>query len=407
MVGGAHTTFIGRGHPAFMRHDQPGENPTLEDHLAEATRLTLAATGVSAAAIDRAVVSNFLGECFASQGHLGAVLAAVEPKLSGKPIARIEAACASGSAAIVACVDALQGSADVALAVGAEVENTVRSRQAVDWMAWAAHVASQRDREFALFPWFFARRARAYKAAFGATHDDLARVVAKAYGNARRNPLALQRHAAVDFERAATASDRNPEFLTDPELRAHIRLLDCTALTDGGSGVVLATQDGLDRLGICSDACTEICGVGFSVAPLTGDSEPAAMVNMARAARQAYGSAGVGPDEVGLAEVHDCFSVAELQMMEALGFAEPGGAPRMLREGETAIDGRLPINPGGGLLGFGHPIGATGIKQVVEVWRQMTGRCPEYPVSTAPRVAVTANLGGDDRTGVVMVHRAA
>ena len=127
--------------------------------------------------------------------------------------------------------------------------------------------------------------------------------------------------------------------------------------------------------------------------------------NLERAATVAYRAAGVSPEQVDVAEVHDCFSVAELQAMEALGFCEPGGAPAMLAAGETQLDGRLPINPGGGLLGFGHPVGATGVKQVVEIWRQLQGRCGDYQLAGEPEVGVSANLGGDDRTGVVILQR--
>ena len=153
VLGGAHTDFLGRARPEFVhpRHPEWGQrsNPSLEQHLSAATHATLETTGVAAEAIDRAFVSNFLGECFARQGHLGAMLAAVEPGLGGKPITRIEAACASGAASIVAAIEALQGSASVALAVGVEVENTVRSRTGVEYMAYAAHYERQRELEFA------------------------------------------------------------------------------------------------------------------------------------------------------------------------------------------------------------------------------------------------------------------
>ena len=128
------------------------------------------------------------------------------------------------------------------------------------------------------------------------------------------------------------------------------------------------------------------------------------MRNMRDAAWRAYADAGIGPKDVQLAEVHDCFAVAELQCMEALGLAERGRAWQKLADGDTQISGRIPVNPGGGLIGFGHPVGATGVKQVVEVWRQMTNKCGAYQVPGEPRYAVTANLGGDDRTSIVMLH---
>lgn len=409
VVGGAHTTFLGRGHPDYLSFKDrvPGEreNPSLEDHLGDAVRSALETTGVDPAAIDKGYVSNFLGEAFCSQGHMGAMLAAVHPDLEGKPYARIEAACASGAAAIAACADALQCSADVTLAAGAEVETNVSGRKGVEYMSYAAHYEREREREFALFPWMFGRRAQAWKAAFGGSDEDTGRVVVKAYANAKRNPKACQQDRAPSLVEASTASPGNRTFLKDEALHDHIRMLDCTDFTDGGSAVILANEDGLRRLGISRSDCTEILSIGHTVRALGAETDPTRLVNVAHAAGLAYRDAGIGPGDVGLAEVHDCFSITELQLMEALGFCDLGQAGALLRDGATELGGRLPVNTGGGLLGFGHPIGATGIKQVVEIWRQLQGRCGDYQVAHAPQHAVSANLGGDDRTAVVMIHR--
>ncbi len=410
VVGGAHTTFLGRGHPDYLSFKErvPGdrENPSLEDHLGAAVLGALAETGVDPAAIDKGYVSNFLAEAFCSQGHLGAMLAAVHPDLAGKPYARIEAACASGAAAVAACADALQCSADVTLVAGVEVETNVSGRMGVEYMSYAAHFERERDREFALFPWMFARRAKAWKEAFGGTDRDTGRVVVKAYANAKRNPKACQQQHHFSLEQASTASPTNRTFLKDEALHDHIRMADCTDFTDGGSAVILANEDGLKRLGRIPADCTEILGIGHTVRALGAETDPTRLANVADAAAVAYGAAGVGAAEMGLAEVHDCFSITELQLMEALGLCGLGQAGDMLRDGATELTGPVPVNTGGGLLGFGHPIGATGVKQVVEIWRQLTGRCGAYQVQHGPRHAVSANLGGDDRTAVVMIHRA-
>jgi acetyl-CoA acyltransferase len=169
--------------------------------------------------------------------------------------------------------------------------------------------------------------------------------------------------------------------------------------------VVIATREGLDRIGVSPADCTEILSYGHSVAALGGETNPLFLDNMNRATREAYTDAGISGADVDIAEVHDCFAINELQMYEALELCGPGEAPALLREGVTAIDGRMPVNTGGGLIAFGHPIGATGVKQVVEIWRQMKGRCGDYQVAGKPTLGVTGNLGGDDRTGIVMVHR--
>lgn len=409
VVGGGQSDYLGRARSDFVtrRHPDYGkrQNPGLEEHLSIALGAAFAASGVPPEAVGKAYVGNFLGERFVDQAHLGAMLPRVEPRLDGIPIARMEAACASGGVAIGACIDALQAGVDVALAAGVEIETTCRGAEGVGHVALAAHHATERGLDPFTFPYLFARRARAYQDRFGATADDLARVAVKAYGNARRNPQALHRETGLTFDQASTVGRHNKLFLEDEALRPYIRTTDCTAFTDGASAVLLATEDGLERLGIPRARCTEIVGFGHTVAPLGGETDPAAMSNVARAAKIAYADADIGPADVELAEVHDCFTISELQMYEALGLCPPGGAPRMLADGETAVDGRLPVNPGGGLLGAGHPIGATGIRQVVEIWRQMKGRCGDYQVPRPPRIGLTANLGGDDRTGVVMVHR--
>ena len=408
VVGGGHTTFLGRGRQEFVHRKHPDygkrTNPGLEAHMQGAVEALLAEVRVDLGEVDRAVVSNFLGEAFCSQGHLGSMLARVAPDLEGRPIERIEAACASGAASIARCVDGMQAADDVALVVGVEIETNVPGTQGVEYMAYAAHYREERKHDFALFPWMFARRAKAYGEAYGCTREDIARVPVKAYANANRNPQALKHTSTLSYEEATSEGRHNREFLENEELRPWIRLTDCTALTDGASAVLLATETGLERLGIPRDQCTEILGYGHSTRALGRGADFADMPNMRAAAWRAYADAGVGPEHVGLAEVHDCFAVAELQGMEALGLADRGQAWRLLADGDTALDGRLPVNPGGGLIGFGHPIGATGVKQVVEVWRQLTGRNPHYAITNGATVAVTANLGGDDRTGVVMVH---
>lgn len=409
LIGGDTSTFLGRGRPEFIWRGHPDygtqENPNLESLIHGAILQTLDSTGVSPKDIDRGFVSNFLGECFSKQGHLGSMAAGAHPDLEGKPFLRVEAACASGSAAIAQCIDSLQAGCDVVLAVGAEVETNVRGKEGVEFMALAAHYEKERDKDFALFPHLFARRAKHYKEAFGATSTDIARVVDKAYRNAHKNPKALNHHTPMDLHTAEADSPHNTTFLGDERYKDHIRLNDCTKFTDGASAAILATEAGLAKLGVPKSACTQILSYGWSVRALGAETDPTALVNMADAAAVAFKDGGVEAKDIDIAEVHDCFSIAEIQMYEALGFAERGEGTQLLRDGATEIDGRLPVNTGGGLLGFGHPIGATGIKQAVEIWRQMKGKCGEYQVKKRLKLGLTANLGGDDRTGIVMIHR--
>lgn len=408
VVGGAHSTYTGRGAPGFVGKGHPDfgkvQNPTMEDHLREAILGCLSETGVDPALVDRGYVGNFLGELFAKQGHAGALVGRVCPALDGKPFARTEAACASGGVAVLACLDALQGSADVCLAAGVEIETTASSREGADFMARAAHYATERPLDDFLFPHLFARRARAYQEAFGVGREDIARAVVKAYRNGRKNPKAHMRAVSMDLATATAITDKNL-FLSDPALRPYMTLTDCSQLSDGASALILANEAGLDKLGISASRATEITGVGYKVAGLGLPNNPLHLDTASRAAAEAYRSAGIHPGDVGVAELHDCFSITEVELYEAVGFAHEGKGTTLLKEGATEIDGRIPVNTGGGLMSFGHPVGATGVKQVLEVHRQLTGKCGDYQVRRGPAIGLSANIGGDDRTAVVVVQR--
>lgn len=408
VVGGASTTFLGKARPEFVAHKHATpdrRNPTLEEHLQTSVRAAFEATGADPAAVDKGYVSNFLGECFVRQGHMGSMLAAVDPALEGKPFARIEAACASGSASIAACIDSMQAGSDVTLVAGVEVETNVRGSEGVDHMALAAHWEQQRGLSEFVFPHLFGRRAKAWKEAFGGTAEDLARIVTKAYANANRNDKALNFTSQMTLEHANTPSDRNFLFLEDPELHDHMRLTDCTAFTDGASTVILATEEGLKKLGLTEADATEILGYGHTVRGLGKETDGSRLVNVEAATAIAYADSGITASDVNLAEVHDCFSVTEAEHYAALGFCAEEDAPARIRDGSFEFDGAVPVNPGGGLIGAGHPIGATGVRQVLEVHRQLLGRCGDYQIANDPKIGVTSNLGGDDRTGIVMVQR--
>ncbi len=409
LVGGAHTTYIGKGHPDFIwkRHPEFGtrENPTLEEHMTKAVNDTLALTGVAPAAIERGFVGNFAGQTFASQGHLGAMAARIHPDLSGKPWTRLEAACASGGIAVTGACEALQAGYDTALVVGAEVQTTVSARDGAAYLARAAHFALERGIDEFTFPAMFARRWKAYSEAYGATEEQMGHLTVKAYGNANRNPAAHMSARKVSLEWASAAGDKNPRFLGNEELRDYLKMSDCSQVSDGGTAAVLATEEGLAKLGKSPSDCIEILSWGLAAAGLAQVDDYTTMNTTKKAAGEAFADSGVSRDAIGVVEVHDCFAVTEWLMLESLGFAAAGGAPALTVSGDTEIEGRLPVNTGGGLVGFGHPVGATGVKQFVEIWRQMKGMCGDYQVPNTPEYGVTANMGGDDRTSVVTVVR--
>ena len=410
VAGGDHTPFIGKFHPDFIWKGHPEfgkrQNPTIEEHLHRAVRDALAQCGVPASAIQKGYVGNFTGEIFAQQGHLGASLAAADPAFRHKPFSRVEGACASGGLALAAAVDAIGAGYDVVLAAGVEVQTTLSAKEGADALARAAHYPTQRGIDPFTFPCMFARRAKAYSQAFGLSEEDLAEVVIKAYENASKNPFAHMRAFRMTPEYARAASEKNPRFLENPEYRDWIKVSDCSQVSDGGSCAILASEAGLRRLGKSRESAAEIIACGHATAPLSEEADLLDLTTTKAAAEEAYRDSGMSPSKIQVAEVHDCFSIAEVMMYEALGFAPRGKGIGLVKDGTTKLGGRLPANTGGGLLAFGHPVGATGVKQAVEIHRQMKGLCGDYQMKPAPTVGLAANMGGDDRTVVVTIYRA-
>ncbi len=410
VVGGHVTPFIGKSHPDFVwkRHPDFGkrENPTLEEHLTAAIRGAFDDTGVDPTAIQRGAVGNFLGGLFSNQAHLGSLAVRAHEGLYGTPFVRIEAACASGGLAVTSAIDAIQAGLDVTLAAGAEVQTSVSARDGAGFLARASHWETERGIDDFTFPAMFARRNKAYKEKWGVTEEELAHIVVKAYANAAKNPKAHMKAVKVTLEHASAPNDRNPQFLRNEALREHLKVTDCSQVSDGAAAVILASEEGLARLGLSVDDCVEVTAYGHATGPLGMVDDYTSMGTTARAAAEVYADAGINPGDVGVAEVHDCFHVTEALITEALGFADAGSGAKLAVDGATGIDGSIPINTGGGLIAFGHPVGATGVKQVLEVVRQMKGQCGDYQIATPPKVGLTANMGGDDRTSVCMAFQA-
>ena len=401
------TPFIGKGHPDFVHPKHPDygkrDNPSLEDQFTAVVRKLFADHDIDPSLVERGYVGNFAGELFSSQGHLGAMVARADERLADKGFTRMEAACASGGTAIAAGIDSVMAGADVVLIVGAEVQTTVKARLGADYLARAAHYESEREIDDFTFPALLTRRAKAYKEKYGITHEDLAQFSVKAYANANRNPLAHMHAVQMSLEQAATAGDNNPEILQNPELKPHLRVSDCSQVSDGAAAIILASEEGLAKLGRNKADSVQVRSYGFRANPLGKVKDFTWLDTVASAAREAFDGAGAKPNDVQVAEVHDCFTIAELMMYEAIGWAKPGQGMELIRSGRTSIEGDLPVNTGGGLVGFGHPVGATGVKQAAEIYRQMKGLCGDYQVPHEPQLGLTVNMGGDDRTVVSLV----
>ena len=409
LVGGAHTPYIGKGHPDYIWKNHPDfgkrENPTLDELLAAAVAGAIAQTGVDPERIERGYVGNFVGELFCKQGHLGAALAGSHPALAGKAMTRTEGACASGGLALACAVDAIKAGVDTVLISGVEVQTTVSAREGADFLARASDYRRQRGIDEFTFPALFGRRSKHYQERYGVTGEDIGRAAVKAYANANKNPLAHMKARKMDLATAAAASEKNPCFLQNAEYAPYIRMSDCSQVSDGASAAILVSAEGLRAMGKTEADAVEVLSIGHAVSSLYVDGDPTELSTVKRAGQLAYAAAGLSAADIGVAEVHDCFTVTELMMYEALGFAAPGEGAALLRDGATDLTGRLPVNTGGGLVGFGHPVGATGVKQAVEIFRQMKGLCGAYQIANRPQHGLAANMGGDDRTVVVSVYR--
>ncbi len=398
------TPFLGKGHPDFLWKGHPDfgkrENPDLEGYLTLALR-GLFAQGFDPKLVTRGYVGNFAGELFNQQGHLGAMASRAVPELAGVGVGRTEAACASGGIALLAGAEAVAAGHDIVLVAGAECQTTERARVGAEYLARAAHFAEERGIDEFTFPALFARRAKAYHEAYDLPYSELAHFTMKAMENARKNPLAHMHANEWTFEQASEGGDRNPHFLGNPEFKDSLKVSDCSQVTDGGAALLLASSEGLAALGIPISEAVKVRSYHLSTNPLGRPADPLRMDSAAQAFCRTFLDGEVTLADIDVAEVHDCFTIAELLMMEAMGLEKPGQGIEAVKSGKTHLSGALPVNTGGGLVGFGHPVGATGVKQAAEIFRQMKGLCGDYQLPTSPKLGVMANMGGDDRTCLV------
>lgn len=409
LVGGHITPFIGKGSKSFIwkKHPDFGKrtNPSLKDYMANSIKGALASTGAQAADINKVYVGNFAGELFSSQGHLGAAIVAGDAGLMYKPSMRVEGACASGGLAAASAIQAIRAGDDCSMAVGAEVQSTASARDGGLFLARAADFERQSGIDDFTFPCLFAQRTKAYLAKYShANAQDLGLVAAKAYGNANLNPLAHMHSAKISAEHAGNVSKTNPNFLSNEDFKPFLRLTDCSQVSDGGAACIFASEEGLKRMGRSTSDCVEVLGLDYGVGDLwTDPPDLTEMTTIKVVVDRLMSDLKISINDVGVAELHDCFTMAELLAYEAIGLAGPGRACDVIRAGETGLKGKLPVNTGGGLIAFGHPVGATGIKQILEVYRQMKGQCDAYQIPSRPELGLTVNMGGDDKTVAAMV----
>jgi acetyl-CoA C-acetyltransferase/acetyl-CoA acyltransferase len=402
MTAGYNTISLGTGRKEFHpKKPRPG----IEHYMKEAGQGTLGQIG-GGKNVDESVVGNFMAERFVRQAHLNALFPMIDKKLEYKPATRVEGACASGGLALLSGIRSiLAGTAEVVLAIGVEVQNSVKAVYGADFLALAGWFPNRKEGHAYFFPGQFSDRTQAYYDAWGKenTRQALARWYRNAIENARLCPTAQEYgNRTEDLELAAMAEPDAKTFTPC------LNVMDCSKVSDGASAIAIVSEKGLERIGILPGNAVEIVGMGHAVADITNPPvDPLTLSTMKISAAKAMESAGITKDDLATVETHDCFTIAGLLGVEAIGLAEKGKGGAFVLDGHTARDGRIPFNTTGGLIGWGHPTGATGVHMAVTLWEQLTGQAGDAQVTIPAErpYGLSMNMGGDDKTVVSLVYR--
>ena len=316
--------------------------------------------------------------------------------MTGAGLVRSEAACASGSAAFFTAYSAVaSGREDIAMAMGVEKMREIDSATAMEWIGRAGYYLWEFHNFGVTFPAYYALHANAHMAKYGTTEEDLALVAVKNHKYGSMNPIAhLQNRITVN------------DVLNSMVIASPLKLFDCCPLTDGASAIVLASEEKVKQLGI--DAPVWVAGIGYSsgTANLSKRSDYIGLEASVIAAQRAYKAAGITPDQVDFAEVHDCFTIAEIMAYEDIGLCARGEGVKLLREGQTEIGGKIPVNMDGGLKAKGHPIGTTGCAMMYELTKQLRGEAEKgRQVSLKNNIGLAHNVGGTGHYCYVTVLR--
>ncbi|MBC7374889.1 MAG: thiolase domain-containing protein [Frankiales bacterium] len=401
------TLFVLGGAQTDFARNYAREGLDVSHLVADAIAATLEDAAVDVASIQTVHVGNAFGQLFNGQGHLGAMPATVEPGLWGVPAARHEGACASGGLAILAAGAEIEaGRYDVALVLGVEQERNVPGDTAsrlLNAAAWAGHEDADVDY---VWPHQFALLAQEYDRRYGLDPAHLAAIGELNHRNAKDNPNAQTRSWGVtEFG----ADDR-----ANPLVAGQLRRTDCSQITDGAAGLVIAGRRFAEvwatSQGLSLDDVPRIQGWGHATVGLPyaektrrSASSTYVMPHVRKAVTDAFDRAGI-PDVLAVdgIETHDCFTSSEYLAIDHFGITQPGESWKAVESGVLERTGSTPVNPSGGLIGGGHPVGATGVRMVVDAAKQVTGTAGGYQVENAKTFA-TLNIGGSTATTVSFV----
>jgi len=354
-----------------------------------------------------AFVGNFIAEQYINQGHLGAFMTEISPAFHGVPSARYEAACASSSVALDAAITKIiAGEYDVCIVVGWEIMKSVDSKTGGDILGRAAFYEKEGRGIDLPFPKLFGRLADATIEKYGIDKDRylhaLARISVNNYSNAKRNPLAQTRKWFMNIEEA---THRGTE--SNPYVGGLLGVSDCSQVTDGAAVVVLCSPGYLKEKGISGKPIVK--GYGHRTAPILFDSKLSESKDSKyilpwtrQACLDAYRRAGLSVDDIDVFETHDCFTSSEYAAISAFGITEPGKEYEAVESGLIAFEGNKPINPSGGLIGCGHPVGASGARMFLDLYKQVSGQAGNYQIKGA-RNGMMLNIGGSATTNYVFI----
>ncbi|UCD38066.1 MAG: thiolase domain-containing protein [Fidelibacterota bacterium] len=329
--------------------------------------------------LDSMYIGCMSGGLFVGQEHIGALMADYLGR-APIPATRVESACASGGAAVrLAYLEVASGASEIVLASGVE--------KMTDGADVTAALATAADQEYEVyhgvtFPGLYALMARAHMFKYGTTREQLAQVAVKNHYHGTMNPNA-QYPFEITVEQVLASS-----MVADP-----LRLLDCSPVTDGAAAVILASEEIAKKAQAHPLVRIAASAQASGALALHDRDDITYLDTVAKASQLAYQQARITPEKVDVTEVHDCFTIAELCVMEALDYTEPGKAANLVEAGETRIGGRMPINTSGGLKAKGHPVGASGVAQIAEITAQLRGEAGDRQVAEA-RIGLAQNMGG-------------
>ncbi|WP_312470441.1 acetyl-CoA acetyltransferase [Neobacillus sp.] len=369
----------------------------------------LQAAKIEPSEVDVCHIGNFIGELGSKQGQLGGLFASIHPAFSGVPASRHEAACASGSIAILAAAAEIEADRyHLACVTGVELLRNVPGEQAANNLGVACWTG--REAQDATYPWpyLFNRLIDVYDERYGIRYEHLAEIAKINFENSKLNPNAQTRNWQFNDYSFVENDEHNHV------IEGRVRRQDCGQVTDGGATIFLASEkyakNYAKRHGIPLENIPVIKGWGHKTAPMLleekiKESEHQRYVfpHVRQAIEEMFDRAGLsGVSDVDVIETHDCFSITEYMAIDHFGISAPGESWRAIEAGDIAFNGRIPVNPSGGLIGLGHPVGATGIRMVLDAYKQITGTAGSYQVEGVKNVA-TLNIGGSTTTTVCFV----